>query len=394
MQKPEDNSEGMTLSSMRLSFWARMRITAKHREQWYLSLAKLARDGVPLFDAIQSMHQELAATRHPLAPLLSCVMLGLRGAPKEGMGGLGANGLDQMGLNQARGYGLGASDLSRGLVMRPTLARQLMGLVPEHEAMLIQAGDVSARLELGLENAAKLLISQAALHASVRAALLKPVTYLLCLFALLIDLSWEIFPQFEAVIPKANWSPGFAKLAYCADHLGAVLLAVLMGLTLFCICFDRVLHTWIHPWREGLDRRVFPFNWYATLMGSYFLTALSGFIDAGLPFSNSIQSIRACSSPYLKHQCDMVLMALKRGDSPARALTQVSIISRSFHWLIMVYAVTSDSTRAYVGMAEQMRTQVERNLKFLFGDVLGALMLAGIGVVIYWIYAQMMSGLI
>jgi len=59
----------------------------------------------------------------------------------------------------------------------------------------------------------------------------------------------------------------------------------------------------------------------------------------------------------------------------------------------LVYAMSLDSSKAYVEMAHQMRTQVEKLMKLVFGDVLGGLMLAGVGAAVYWIYAQMMTGM-
>lgn len=380
-------------SALSLHLWDRLWITSRHREQWYLSVAKLARDGIPLFDAIQGMQREMSLTRHPLAPLLSCVLLGLRGQAREDVFGRGGAALDVMGTFKPPGFKAGGADMQRGMSLRPTLASQLQGLVPDNEAMLIQAGDVSGKLAVGLENAAKLLRAKHALHQTLQGALIKPITYLLSLCSLLLYFSWVIFPQFEAVTPKANWSNGFLQLAFLADHVGVFVLFLVSTLAMLLVWVFWALPGLIHPCRVWLDRYVFPFNVYATLSGAYFLTALSGFIDAGLPFSNAVQSIRACANPYLTHQCDLLLMSLKRGQTPARALTQISIIARPFHWLIWVYAMSVDSSRAYGEMAHQMREQVGSMLKFVFGDVLGAIMLAGVGAVVYWIYAQMMGGL-
>jgi toxin co-regulated pilus biosynthesis protein E len=381
------------VSALGLRFWERLRITAKHREQWYLSLSKLARDGIPLFDAIQGMQREMSLTRHPLAPLLGSVLLGLRGQERDEDFQRGGADLEMMGTFKATGSKARSADLQQVLSLRPTLASQLRGLVPDNEAMLIQAGDVSGKLAVGLENAAKLLRAKQALNQTLQSALIKPLTYILSLCALLLYFSWVIFPQFEAVIPKANWSSGFVRLAYVADHVGALVLFFFSSLGMLLAWGLWALPGLVHPWRTWLDRHFFPFNVYATLSGAYFLTALSGFIEAGLPFANAVQSIRACSNPYLKHQCDLLLMSLKRGQTPARALTEISIIAQPFHWLILVYAMSLDSSRAYGEMAHQMQAQVEKMLKLVFGDILSALMLACVGSVVYWIYAQMMTGL-
>ena len=159
-----------------LRLWDRLWITAQHRAQWYLSLAKLARDGIPLFDAIQGIEREMSLTRHPMAPLLRCVLLGLRGEDRDDALAKGASSIDLKGAFKASGSKGGGDALHRGTSLRPTLASQLRGLVPDNEAMLIQAGDVSGKLALGLENAAKLLSAKQALERTLQSALIKPLT--------------------------------------------------------------------------------------------------------------------------------------------------------------------------------------------------------------------------
>jgi type II secretory pathway component PulF len=375
-----------------LSVWQRFLITSEHREQWYLTLAKLARDGIALFVAIQSLERELRLTRHPLAPLLRCVLFGLRGGEMQSNMARSAGSYARMSTLRSRALGRADLNWQQGLGERATLANQLRGLVPEPEVMLIQAGDVSGQLALGLENAAKFIAARRALQGALQLALIKPLIYLLGLCALLLYFSWIIFPQLQATTPRANWSSGFLELAFVADHVVLFMLGLMFGVMSTGAVVFWVLPRFIHPSRFWLDRHVFPFSVYANLNGAYFLMALSGFIEAGLPFSNAVQSIRTFANPYLAHQCELLLMSLKGGQQPARALTQLSIIDRSDHWLIMVYAMSSDASKAYGLMAERMRAKVARVLKWVLGDVLGGLMLALVGASVYWIYAQLMGG--
>ena len=91
------------------------------RLEWYLAMARLSRDGVPVFDAVQTLQREFETIGHPLAPLLREVMLSLRG-------------------EEARV----PRQASRGAFgRRRTLGLELQGLVPTDEAMLIEAADLS-----------------------------------------------------------------------------------------------------------------------------------------------------------------------------------------------------------------------------------------------------------
>ena len=52
---------------------------SRERLEWYLAMARLTRDGVPVFDAVQTLAREFEKIHHPLTALLHGVVMGLRG---------------------------------------------------------------------------------------------------------------------------------------------------------------------------------------------------------------------------------------------------------------------------------------------------------------------------
>ena len=120
---------------LELTFWQRLRIGSALRRDWYLALAKLSKEGIPIYESLKLMHQEFHRLQHPLLPLTAWVLLGLRG--------------------QAMGPTTGPQGGAKA--RRRSLGSELKGRVPHSESMLIEAGDSSGRLYSGLERAAALL---------------------------------------------------------------------------------------------------------------------------------------------------------------------------------------------------------------------------------------------
>ena len=154
---------------MALTRMQRWSISGKHREDWYRALGKTANDALPMFEVLSRMEAEFAKIRHPLAPLVKDLLWRLKGG----------------------------GSASRANAGRRTLGTELRGLVPDAEAMLIQAGVLSGNMSAGLFNAADLVATQGRLKGAVIGAMLKPVGYLGALVVLLIFFSVSLLPKFE-----------------------------------------------------------------------------------------------------------------------------------------------------------------------------------------------------
>lgn len=345
---------------MKLTFWQRAAITADHRKEWYRALGKIATDGLPIFDALDKMAVEFAKTKHPLTPMVKLVLLRLRGA-----------------------------GVSRPGQHRRTLGSELFGMVPDDEAMMIQAGDMSGRIATGLNNAAGLVETKGTLKASIVGALLKPVGYVLAMNGLLIFMSTKLLPSFEKNKPRETWPSRAQLLGSVSDHsflIAGTVTSLMVGLALG---LKWLVPNWTGDTREKFDRSVFPFTLIAAITGASFLTTLSGYISAGTPFAEAVKNVSGTATPYMQYQCGKLLDLMKRGRRPEDALCQLAIVPPRYHWIISVYAMSGDAAKAYQTIAEEMVLGVQAFVQRLFGYVISNLLLVAIGFMAFWIYGSM-----
>lgn len=345
---------------MALTLIERLRVTPRSRCDWYRALADTTRNGLPLFDVLARMEAEFAKHPHPLGPIVRELVFRLKGF-----------GSDQ------RGGG------------RRTLGTELRGLVPDTEAMLIQAGVMSGDMTAGLLNAAIVVENQGRLR-SAAAALIKPGGYLLALAGLLLYLGLKVFPGFSKGRPRSRWPADAQLLGWISDH---IIYVVGSGTLLFVALV--LLLAWIAPrWtgarREWADRHVFPFTTIASVNGASFLTSLAAYISSGVPINDAITNIRKSASPYMAWQCDR-MAALIKELRPEAALCELSIIQGRYQWIVKVYGLSGDATAAFKSIAEQMTQRTEMFIKTFFDHVLSTALQIFIGVVIAWIFSCLFS---
>ncbi len=345
---------------MQLTFWQRQAISDDHRKEWYRALGKIATDGLPIFDALDKMAVEFAKTKHPLTPMVKLVLLRLRGGGPSKPG-----------------------------QTRRTLGSELVGMVPDDEAMMIQAGDMSGRIATGLNNAAGLVETKGALKSSIIGALMKPIGYLVAMNGLLVFMSMKLLPSFEVSKPRHTWPERAQVLGSISDHsfLIAGTVATLMVLAFMGIKW--IVPNWSGETREKFDRKVFPFTLIAAMNGASFLTTMAGYISAGTPFAEAVKNVSLTATPYMKYQCTKLGELMRRGRRPEEALCQLAIVPPRYHWIIAVYAMSGDAAKAYQTIAEEMVLGVQAFVKKLFGYVISNLMLVLIAFMAFWIYGSM-----
>ena len=358
---------------------------SRERLEWYLAMARLTRDGVPVFDAVQTLAREFEKIHHPLTALLHGVVMGLRGESARVQGAWGSmSGSMNRATNGAKN---GVSLRAR----RTTLGLALQGWVPMEEALLIEAADLSGDVALGLESAARHLGERCELQSTVARALLKPVGYGVALLGLMVYLSLEIMPQFERYKARALWPRDLQLLAYGADHVLAGVLAVtLLGLVMG-LGLGVILPRWCGGVRDRFDRWVFPFDLYASLSAAQLLSAMAGFVSAGLPFALAVEQISRSATPYLSHQCERLLLSLKLGQRPEKALASWALIAPQWRWMLVAHGMNANTAVSIRRMAEHMQARVKTRIEFIIGQVLANAMLLGVGVVVFWVYSSMLG---
>jgi type II secretory pathway component PulF len=345
-----------------MTFLQKLLISSKEREDWYRALSKTTGEGFPIMDVLERMNHEFKKTRHPLSPLCDTLIFRLRG---------------------------GGPNSKHNRDGRRTLGTELHGLVPEDEAMLVQAGVLSGRVESGLLNAANFVSTQRELSASVLSSMMKPFGYLAALVILLIFFSVNLLPKFEAGRPRAAWPPEAQVLGLVADNIGWIA-GGMVGFAIASVAFIVfVAPRWFGESRDWFDLRIFPFTIMSSLSGANFLTSMSGYISAGTPINDAVKNIASSATPYLRYQCDKFMNATQNGKRPEEALVQLSIIQPKFHWIISVYGLSGDSSAAYQSISVEMVKETQKFIRQLFDVLIGNVLLFFVGAMLFWIYISM-----
>jgi hypothetical protein len=136
---------------------------------------------------------------------------------------------------------------------------------------------------------------------------------------------------------------------------------------------------------------VFPFDLYASLSAAQLLSAMAGFVSAGLPFALAVEQIARSATPYWSHQCERLLLSLKQGQRPEKALASWGLIAPRWRWMMVAHGMNANTAVSIRRMAEHMRSRVNTRIEFIVGQVLANAMLLTVGVVVFWVYASMMG---
>lgn len=344
---------------MKLTLLQRFLIKGDHRRKLYGALSKVAADGKSWYAALEVMGAEFVVAKHPLAPLARIVLLRMRGA--------------------------GATKAGQA---RRTLGSELAGMVPDDEAMLIQAGEMSGQMASGLDNAADLVQSKGRLKSAVISSLKNPVGYFLALMGVLVYISTSLLPSFEKAKPRANWTDDAQLLGTISDHVTLIVAASIGLLVAGAASLQWLVPRWTGKLREKADRHVFPFTLIAEINGASFLKTLAGYIASGTPFSEAVKNIAMTATPYMQEQCAKLSDMMRSGKRPEAALCALTIVPQKYHWIIKVYAMSEDAAKVYEDIAVELTNNVEEFVTKLFGHVATGMKFA-VGLLIIWIYGAL-----
>jgi type II secretory pathway component PulF len=310
----------------RLTTLQRLRVTASSRQEWYEAMARALEDGKPVQAVLDRLHAEYTRTGHPLAPLLRELLQRMAGTPVAG----------------------------KRAPLRVTVGTDLAGLVPATEAQLIDAGESCGRLADGFRHAAGYLRTVCRLRGEVVGPLQEPLLLVLMLLAVLVFFSIEVLPVFTAIAPRDAWPPAARRYGALADHALALALVVTTLLLAGGLGFLRLAGRWTGRARVLCDRHLFPFTLATRLQGAALLASLSGFVAAGLPFDAALQQLHAGSSRYMQAAYAQLRLALREAATPQEALCRLHLIDVRYHWMIRLYADSSDFAGAMARIAAEV----------------------------------------
>ncbi|HAU29852.1 MAG TPA: type II secretion system protein F [Rhodospirillaceae bacterium] len=191
--------------------------------------------------------------------------------------------------------------------------------VPDRERMLLEAAG-SARLDIALDNTAKVLESGIAMVSAIKGGITYPLVMLVGAMGLMWGFGVSIIPTFATIKPMEEWTGQAGQMALLStliNDYGLVFVAAILGII--------ALIAWSMPrWRGDIrtrfDESVPPWTFYRLLNGTSFLMSLSALIKAGVPVPEALRKIKTAASPWLKERLDTTLYHVNEGQQLGEAL--------------------------------------------------------------------------
>lgn len=346
---------------MPLTLLQRIRITAKTREDFYRALASTAVEGLPQGEVLDRLRKNFAKTKHPLLPLVTEVLGRIRGK-----------------------RGGSRAELK-------TFGTEISGFVPEAEALLIQAGEASGKISEGLLNAADYIVTKGRIRSAISEAMVKPLIYIVAFMGLMLFFSIKLIPQFEKAKPRHLWPEQAQSLGYFADHVIIYMSGAAIAVIALMVGMLQASKHWTGASRDTADARIPPFTLIAQIQAANLLSSLAGFIGAGIPFSDAVAQVRQGATGYMRWQCDRLMAMMRKGKRPEESLSMLPMINPSYHWIIDVYGMGSDASRAYRVIANEMLEKTLAKISLVFSQVISNICLAMLAFGVVWVYSSMMS---
>lgn len=338
-----------------------LRVTGKVREDFYRAMAKTADDGLPQMEVMERLRKNFAKTNHPMAWVIQEVLGRIRG--KKG----------------------GSSAELK------TIGTELAGMVPDAEALLIQAGESAGRLSEGYRNAADYIQNKRKIKAAITGALAKPITYFMAFIGLMLFFSIRLLPAFEKARPRHQWPADAAALGWVADNVYLIVGLLLAGLLVSVVGIGYLTVNWIGEGRDTADRRIPPFPLLAQIQAANLMSALAGFIASGIPFTEAVERVRRSSRGYMRWQCSRLIGYMRSGKRPEEVLVMLPMIHLKYHWIIDIYGMGSDASVTYKNISREMMEQTLVQINIVFGNIIANFFLALLGGGIIWVYFSMMG---
>lgn len=264
-----------------------------------------------------------------------------------------------------------------------SIAVAMAGWVPANHATLIEAGQAADNIARALEICAYLEESAAAM----RRALVAAVTYPSVLVAMMLALVWacneKVLPQFEALVPREEWSGLAAYLPAVFDFvLGWGLAFVVLFFVFLAVAVRFLLPRWVSPLRDRLEWMVV-FRQYRTFQGALFLVGLSELLATRVAVPDALRILCEHAEPWLVHKVRSVQAQLNEGIDLADALWTADPnfpargLNRELRMVLRLQGFAPEMQR----MATQWVSDTVTGFQ-AFGTTLRGIGIAGIGVVL------------
>lgn len=256
---------------------------SNQRYKFYVKLAQLLSNGVPLDTALSQIEAIANRGRSSVLPVL---------------------------------YRRWRNSIANGVNFGQCLAP----FIPSSEAMLIETGANSGKLITALENTAQSIEQQGKVKKAIITASAYPMVLLAMLIAAMLLSSYKVIPTFEEIIPVEDWTGVSYAVAVAAKFIREYSFLIFVGFVVAVMIIAYSLPRWTSKKRVFFDKFV-PWSMYRMWQGSSFLLAISSMMSAGVKLDEvSLAKISRRSDPYLKQRIRALTRFITAGENLGDAL--------------------------------------------------------------------------
>lgn len=172
--------------------------------------------------------------------------------------------------------------------------------IPVGEAMLIETGADSGKLERSIQNAADMVAQQKRIRTAIVSNASYPVLLICVLIAALIMTSYRVIPAFTEVLPVEEWEGVAALVASVSMMIKEIGHLILFGFMAFVFVIAYSMPRWEGRLRVTFDQ-IPPWSLYRVWQGSSFLLSMASLMSAGVKIDeNAVNKLASRVSPYLR----------------------------------------------------------------------------------------------
>lgn len=192
--------------------------------------------------------------------------------------------------------------------------------VPSSEALLLETGGNSGRLQDAFMNAAESVSQQRRVKGAIVSAGSYPALLICVLIAMLVMMSYNIIPAFAEVLPLEKWQGMSAQVAAFANGIRAYGL-IYFGILVFVVLAVMFsMPRWTGRTRLFVEK-IAPWSIYRMWQGSSFLLSVASLMASGVKIDdNALRRISGRSSPYLRERIHAIARQLTAGHNLGDAM--------------------------------------------------------------------------
>jgi len=313
------------------------RFDAGSRKRLWRKLSKLIENGVPILDALTSIHSRRVSAgqgNHPTAIALNEWIKKIRNGHR--------------------------------------LSQATEGWIDRDEQMLLAAGEQSGKLDEALLSISEIMEAKKKIRSAVIGGLAYPLVMLMLGFGVLIMFSFKIIPEFSRVVSDDKWQ-GIARMMidfanFARDWLVLIVVAIVAIIIAFFVSLPR----WSEGWRIKLDTWP-PYNIYRMLQGSTWMISFASMVAAGVRIENALQQMAVGTAPWMKTRIEACLRGMRAGLNPGDALHKsgYGFPDKEIIDDLAVYARLSGFDQALAIIGKEWITesveQIQGMMKVIFG---------------------------